>query len=61
MTFKVLDTKIAFGNNFPELMEGVEALKGDGWNPLGTPTPALLSEKDGYGMMQIIYRDRSKD
>lgn len=61
MTFKVLDTKIAFGNTFPELMEGVQSLEADGWLPFGSPAPAALSEKDGYGMMQIVYRDRSKD
>lgn len=61
MTFRVLDTKVAFGSDFPELMNGVEALRGDGWRPFGTPTPAVLTETEEYGMMQIIYRDRSKD
>lgn len=61
MTFRIFDTKIAFGETFPELMENVQTLKADGWKPFGTPTPAALTEENLYGMMQIIYRDRAKD
>lgn len=59
MTLKVLDTKIVWGRTFPELMNGVDGMKADGWKPLGTPTPLVLGES--YGMMHMIYRDRSKD
>lgn len=59
MTLKVLDTKIVWGRTFPELMNGVESMKADGWKPLGTPTPLVLGED--YGMMHMIYKDRSKD
>lgn len=59
MTFKVLDTRIVWGSNFPELMYGVEDMKKEGWEPLGTPTPLVLG--DDYGMMHMVYRDRSRD
>lgn len=59
MSFKVLDTKIVWGANFPDAMNGVVAMKKDGWKPLGMPTPLVLNDK--YGMMHMIYRDRSED
>lgn len=61
MSFKVLDSRIAWGSTFEELMTGVMAMSGDGWKPLGTPAPLVLHNDEGYGMMQFIYRDRSKD
>jgi hypothetical protein len=59
MSFKVLDTKIVWGSNFPDAMNGVVSMKKDGWKPLGSPTPLIL--EGVYGMMHMIYRDRSKE
>jgi|SanBayMetagenome_1026888.scaffolds.fasta_scaffold17643_1 hypothetical protein len=59
MTFKVLDTKIVWGPTFPAVMNAVVAMEKDGWKPLGTPAPLVLGES--YGMMHMIYRDRSKE
>lgn len=59
MTFKVLDTRIVWGSNFPDLMYGVDAMKKDGWKPIGSPAPLYLGED--YGMMHMVYRDRSKE
>lgn len=61
MTFKILDTKIIWGPTFPELMDGVMAVEKDGWKALGTPAPLVLHNDDGYGMMHMVYRDRSKE
>lgn len=61
MTVKILDTKIVWGRTFPELMNGVAAMKADGWKPLGMPTPLVLDNENNYGMMHMIYKDRSKD
>ena len=58
MNYKILDTKIVWGTTFPAVMEAVQDVKKDGWKPLGTPTPLVLGES--YGMMHMVYKDRSE-
>jgi len=58
MKYKILDTKIVWGSNFPAAMEAVQDVKKDGWKPIGTPTPLILDNI--YGMMHMVYKDRSE-
>ena len=59
MKYKILDMKIIWGATFPAVMEGVQDVEKDGWKPLGTPTPLVIG--NDYGMMHMVYRDRSME
>lgn len=61
MKFGVFESRMIFGPTIVELMEGVEAMKKDGWEPFGTPYPCNLPGARGYGMMHLVVRDRAKD
>jgi len=61
MKFSIFDTKIVFGSTFPALMEGVESVKKDGWEPFGTPYTTNLPGNYGYGMMQMVVKNRSSE
>jgi hypothetical protein len=58
MSYSILETKIVWGATFPDVMNGVQDVKKDGWKPLGMPTPLVID--DVYGMMHMVYKDRSK-
>lgn len=60
MSYTLLDMKMVVGTTFPNLMEGVEAVKKDGWEAMGTPYPCNLPHGMGYGMMQMVVKDRSE-
>lgn len=59
MSFGIMDAKFVYGANLPSLMDGVESVKKDGWGAYGTPIVGILPLNKGYGMMQMVVKDRS--
>lgn len=61
MNHKSFETRLIWGTTLSDCMNGVEAMKKDGWHPLGTPYPCHMPHLKGYGMMHLVIRDRERD
>lgn len=59
MNFGIMDVKFVFASDLTYLMDGVESVKKDGWGAYGTPIVGILPLNKGYGMMQMVVKDRS--
>jgi hypothetical protein len=61
MSYKYLEQMDVWGPTLNDMMTGVKQAELSGWFQIGTPNPMFLPGQPEFGMMQKMYRNRSKE